>query len=97
MPAETHVEKGPISRGEVIALIRDQLIEILEIDPSRVELNSAFVDDLGADELALIDLVEALEVELGERSVGFRIDDEDLGDLVTVGDAVDYIVARLGT
>jgi acyl carrier protein len=81
----------------VIALIRDQLSEILEIDPERVELTSAFVDDLGADALALIDLVEALEGELGERSVGFRIDDEDLEDLRTVGDAVDYIVARLGT
>jgi acyl carrier protein len=81
----------------VVALIRDQLSEILEIDPDRVELTSAFVDDLGADSLALIELVEALEGELGERSVGFRIDDEDLEDLRTVGDAVDYIVARLGT
>jgi acyl carrier protein len=47
--------------------------------------------------MALIELVEALEGELGERSVGFRIDDEDLQDLRTVGDAVDYILARLGT
>ena len=81
----------------MVALIRDQLSEILEIDPERVELTSAFVDDLGADELALFELVEALEGELGERSVGFRIDDEDLEDLRTVGDAVDYIVARIGT
>jgi acyl carrier protein len=97
MPAETHSHTNPVSRDEVVALIRDQLSEILEIDPERVELTSAFVDDLGADELALIELVEALEGELGERSVGFRIDDEDLADLTTVGDAVDYIVARLGT
>ncbi|HUR76754.1 MAG TPA: acyl carrier protein [Acidimicrobiales bacterium] len=96
MPAETHVEKNPVSRDEVITLIRDQLSEILEIDPARIELNSAFVEDLDADELALLDLVEALEAELGERSVGFRIDDEDLADLVTVGDAVDYILLRLG-
>jgi acyl carrier protein len=79
----------------VVALIRDQLSEILEIDPERVELTSAFVDDLGADSLALIELVEALEGELGERSVGFSIDDEDLQDLHTVGDAVDYILARI--
>ncbi|MEY2417691.1 MAG: acyl carrier protein [Actinomycetota bacterium] len=97
MPAETHSHTNPISREEVVALIRDQLSEILEIDPERVELTSAFVDDLGADALALIDLVEALEGELGERSVGFRIDDEDLQDLHTVGDAVDYILARIGT
>jgi len=96
LPAETHVEKNPVSRDEVIALIRDQLGEILEIDPDNVELTSAFVDDLGADSLAIIELVEALEGELGERSVGFRIDDEDLEDLQTVADAVDYIVAKLG-
>lgn len=96
MPAETHVGKNPVSREEVVELIRDQLSEILEIDPDRVELTSAFFDDLGADSLALIELVEALEGELGERSVGFRIDDEDLEDLRTVADAVDYIVAKLG-
>ena len=40
-------------------------------------------------------LVEALEEELGERSVGFRIDDEDLEDLKTVRDAVDYVFGRV--
>ena len=35
------------------------------------------------------------EEELGERPVGFSIDDEDLGDLRTVQEAVDYVVARL--
>jgi acyl carrier protein len=97
VPAETHSHTNPVSRDEVVALIRDQLSEILEIDPERVELTSAFVDDLGADSLALLKLVEALEGELGERTVGFRIDDEDIEDLRTVGDAVDYILVRLGT
>jgi acyl carrier protein len=32
---------------------------------------------------------------LGERTVGFRIDDEDLEDLRTVRDAVDYVYAKL--
>jgi len=48
------------------------------------------------DAEGVIKLVEALEEELGERTVGFRIDDEDLEDLKTVRDAVDYVVARLG-
>ena len=52
---------------------------------------------LDADSLALIELVEALEEDLGERTVGFSIDDEDLGDLKTVRDAVDYVVHRLST
>jgi acyl carrier protein len=96
VPAETHVEKGPLGREEVFGLIRDQLADILEIDPARITESSAFVEDLDADSLALIELVEALEDELGERTVGFRIDDEDLESLKTVRDAVDYVVARLG-
>ena len=37
---------------------------------------------------------EALEEELGERTVGYRIEDEDLEDLKTVRDAVDYVHDR---
>ncbi len=95
MPAETHVEGSPMSRNEVFELIRDRLADILEIDPSSVHEGDSFADDLDADSLALIELVEALEEEIGERTVGFRIDDEDLEDLKTVRDAVDYVHGRL--
>jgi acyl carrier protein len=97
MPAETHVEQNPIGPDEVLRMIRERLAEILEIDESRITLDASFADDLDADSLALIELVEALEEELGERTVGFAFDDEDLADLHTVRDAVDYVVARLGS
>jgi acyl carrier protein len=93
VPAETHVTGGPIDRAEVLQIVRDRLADILEIEPSSIGEGDAFADDLDADSLALI---EALEEELGERSVGFRIDDEDLEDLKTVRDAVDYVVEKLG-
>ena len=95
MPAETHVEGGPLDRQQVFELIRDRLSDILEVEPSTISEGASFSDDLGADSLALIELVESLEEELGERTVGFRIDDEDLEDLKTVRDAVDYVVAKL--
>lgn len=95
MPAETHVEKGPLDRQQVFDVIRDQLADILEIEPGAISESSSFSEDLGADSLALIELVEALEEEFGERTVGFRIEDEDLEDLRTVRDAVDYVVAKL--
>jgi len=85
-----------MGREEVVELIRDRLADILEIDPATIHEGDSFADDLDADSLALIELVEALEEELGERSVGFRIEDEDLEDLKTVRDAVDYVVGRLG-
>ena len=96
MPAETHVDNGPPDRSQVLGLIRDLLADILEIEPSTIGESDSFADDLDADSLALIELVEGLEEELGERSVGFRIEDEDLEELRTVRDAVDYVCAKLG-
>lgn len=88
------MEHGPIGRDEVFEIIRDRLADILEIDPSTISEGQSFVDDLNADSLALIELVEAIEEELSDRTVGFRIEDEDLADLKTVRDAVDYVVER---
>ena len=97
MPAETHVEQGPMDRQAVFELIRDRLADILEIEAGGISEGQSFSDDLQADSLALIELVEAIEEEVGERTVGFRIEDEDLEDLKTVRDAVDYVCARLAS
>jgi acyl carrier protein len=96
VPAETHVEQPPMDRQQVFELIRDRLADILEIEAGTITEGQSFADDLEADSLALIELVEAIEEEVGERTVGFRIEDEDLEDIKTVRDAVDYVVARLG-
>jgi len=95
VPAETHVERGPLDRQAIFELVRDRLADILEIEPAGISEGQSFVDDLNADSLALIELVEALEEELSERSVGFRIEDEDLEDLKSVRDAVDYVYERV--
>jgi acyl carrier protein len=68
----------------------------LEIDASSVSEGQSFVDDLEADSLALIELVEALEEQLADRIADFRIEDDDLEDLKTVRDAVDYVAERAG-
>lgn len=95
--AESTEAQGQMGRQEVLELVRAQLGDILEIDPSGITESSSFADDLNADSLALIELVEALEEDLSRRVAGFRIDDEDLEDLRTVRDAVDYVTAKLGT
>ena len=90
MPAETHMERQPLTRDAVLSIVADQLAEILNIPADR------FAEDLRADSLALVELVDMLEEELSERTAGFEFDDEDLADLQTVGDAVDYVMARVG-
>ncbi len=84
-----------LDRAEVFAIVRASLADILEIDASTISEGQSFADDLEADSLALIELVEALEEEFAERQVGFRIEDEDLEDLKTVRDAVDYVHDRV--
>lgn len=96
MPAETHMSRSPMSRAEVLDLVRDRLADILEIEPDQINEGDSFADDLDADSLALIELVEALEEELADRTVGFRIEDEDLQDLKSVRDAVDYVHGKAG-
>lgn len=84
-----------MDRQAIFELVRDRLADILEIDAAEITEGQSFTDDLQADSLALIELVEAIEEEVGERTVGFRIEDEDLEDLKSVRDAVDYVCARL--
>ncbi len=95
MPAETHVGRDRLGPDDVVRCVRFNTAEVLELADADVALDARLVDDLGADELALIDLVEAIEEELGERTVGFAIADDDLADVATVGDLVDVVSARL--
>jgi acyl carrier protein len=95
VPTENQAGPKGLDRQQVLDLVRGALADILEISPDRVAESASF-GDLGADSLALIELVEALEKDLGTQFAGFRIDDEDLEDLKTVRDAVDYVVAKLG-
>jgi acyl carrier protein len=93
--SESVASTAPMSRSQLLELVRTQLAEILEIEPESIAESASFADDLNADSLALIELVEALEAELSSQVAGFRIDDEDLEDLRTVRDAVDYVSAKL--
>jgi acyl carrier protein len=93
--ADINAPKDVLDRKAVFTIVRDNLAEILEREPSSIAEGQSFSDDLEADSLALIELVEALEEDLAERSVVLRIEDEDLEDLKTVRDAVDYVYARV--
>jgi ribonuclease-3 len=95
MPAETHSRRSPVDRDEVSRVVRERLAEILEIEEDAVVPLARLRADLHADDFALIEWAETLEDELGERTVGFRLDDDDLVELDTVSDAIECVVARL--
>ena len=86
--------EAPLTRAAIATLVATQLAEILEVNPSEISEDATF-NDLGADSLALIELVEALEEHLSTNAAGFHIDDEDLEGLNSVRDAVNYVATKL--
>jgi acyl carrier protein len=88
------VNPSSLDKATILGIVRDQLAEILEKSPDEIKEDVPFTD-LGADSLALIELVEALEEALSKYSAGFHIDDEDLEGLLSVRDAVNYVADKL--
>jgi acyl carrier protein len=79
-----------MTRNEVLELIRNHLAEELEVEPSRIQDDTRFKEDLEADSLDLVALVQELEDQ-----AGVRIPDEDAVKILTVGQAADYVSERL--
>jgi acyl carrier protein len=85
-----------VTKEEIFETLRGHLADILEIDPSKISESASFTEDLNADSLALIELVEAIEDEYSKGENAFRIEDEELEELKTMRDAVNYVADKLG-
>jgi len=85
-----------LSPADVLAVLQSAVATVLEREPGSVTRETRFREDLQADSLALVEIVEIVEETLAPRArPGFHIDDEDLDGLTTIGEAVDYALARL--
>jgi acyl carrier protein len=76
-----------MTREEVFALVQAHLVDELEIDPARIDESTNFRVDLEADSLDLYTLVQELE-----DSYGVKMSDEQAARIVTVGQAVDFVL-----
>ena len=74
---------------EIADKVKEIVSQQLDVDVAQIKSESQFIDDLGADSLAIVELVLAFEEQ-------FEIDipDEDTEKIRTVGDAVSYIGSR---
>ena len=72
--------------------VKKIVVEKLGADESEVVPSASFVDDLGADSLDLVELVMSLEEEFSDSSKKIEIPDEDAEKIITVQNAVDYII-----
>ena len=80
------------TREQVFALIRAHLADELDVDPDAIVESTRFKEDLEADSLDLYTLVQELE-----DTYGVRMSDEQAAQILTVGAAVDFVIAHDGT
>jgi len=76
---------------ELFDRFRNCAVEVLSVDADKVVPEAKFGDDLDADSLDLVELVMALEEE-----IGIEVPEEDLEGIETVGQAYDLVVSKLG-
>ena len=77
-----------MNREQVFSLIRAHLADELEVDPDGISESTRFREDLEADSLDLYTLVQELE-----DSYGVKISDEQAAKILTVGQAVEFVLA----
>ncbi len=76
--------------NEIETRVKKIVVEQLGVKEEEVTTEASFVDDLGADSLDTVELVMALEEEFETE-----IPDEDAEKIITIKDAVRYIVERM--
>jgi acyl carrier protein len=89
---------------EVLALMVERVRDVMAIEGTGLPRGTRAAqwrdvrldEDLHADSLDLVEMVEGVESELRRRGHRVSVDDADLADLDTVGDVVDAFVARIG-
>ncbi len=81
-----------MTREQVLTLIRTHLADELDVDPQAIAEGTRFKEDLEADSLDLYTLVQELE-----DTYGVHMSDEQAAQILTVGAAVDFVIAHDGT
>jgi acyl carrier protein len=84
--SNNHKNEGGCSMTDTFAEVKDIIIDLLEVDESKVTPEARFREDLEADSLDLVELIMAFEDKFGGE-----ISDEDAQKITTVGEAVKYL------
>ncbi|MFN2495846.1 MAG: acyl carrier protein [Pseudonocardiaceae bacterium] len=75
-----------MTKEDILRDLAEIVNEVAGVEPSEITLEKSFVDDLDIDSLSMVEI--AVQVE---DRFGVKVPDEELANLKTVGDAVDYV------
>jgi acyl_carrier: acyl carrier protein len=66
--------------------LQEIIVDVLNVNPDEITMDTTFVDDLGADSLDIFQIIMGIE-----EAFDIEIANEDAESIVTVGDAVEQI------
>ncbi len=79
-----------MTRTEIEETVKGFLIEDLEIEPDKISMDGRMKEDIGIDSLDLVDVVVIVD-----KKFGFKIQPEEMKNIVTLKDFCDYIEQKL--
>jgi len=79
-----------MTRTEIEQIVRDFLIEDLEVDETKIAPDAHLKNDLGIDSLDFVDIVVIVE-----RNFGFKIKPEEMQGVTTLSQFIDYIESKV--
>ena len=74
-----------------LEMLRKVIAEVLNVDETEINMDTTFVDYLGADSLDVFQIIMGIEEELD-----IEVNVEEAEKIVTVGDAVELIKKTVG-
>ena len=81
-----------MTREEVFVLIQAHLADELDVEPAQIMEDTRFKEDLEADSLDLYTLVQELE-----DTYRVQMSEDQAAQILTVGQAVEFVLAHQGT
>ena len=79
-----------MTRTEIEEIVKNFLIEDIEVEEDAIKPNATLKDDLGIDSLDFVDIVVIVE-----RNFGFKINPEEMQGVQTLGQFCDYIESKV--
>ena len=79
-----------MQRDEIFELLKKLLIELFEVDVSKIKLESKIYEDLEIDSIDAIDMIDYIK-----KQTGYRMEAAHFKEVRTLGDIVEVVFAQL--
>jgi acyl carrier protein len=80
-----------MKKEEILSRLKEIIEDRLDVEEDQIVPEASFVEDLGADSLDIVELIMGIEEEFD-----IEIPDEDAEKLTSVGEAMNYTLAKIG-